>query len=258
MSPIKRYKLLIAYDGTAYSGWQVQPNGNTVQHEIQNAFSRLFHRYVPVTGASRTDAGVHATGQVAHFDLSEEVDLEQLLFRLNAILPKDIRIRNINQVPLTFHSRYYAKKKTYHYHLTLNKVILPFERLYTTYVYQKVDIELMKEASKAFIGTHDFRGFAHQASKGCAKNSPIKTIYGFDWKEEGNSYCLVIQGNGFLHKMVRNMVGTLIDMGYGKLPKDTIERLLKTPDRKQAGQTAAARGLFLSEIEYEDCSSIEI
>lgn len=247
---MKKYKCLVSYDGTNFAGFQIQKNAPTIQEILQKAFAKRFQKYIEITGASRTDAGVHALGQVIHFSLEEIKDFDHFLHQLNCILPKEIRLISIEEVSENFHSRYCAVKKTYYYFLSTGKYLSPFDRLYHVHVSPKIDISLMKEASKVFIGTHDFRAFAHQADKGCAKNKPIKTIYRFDWTPISDGYRIEIEGNGFLHKMVRNLVGLLIDVGMKTIPLEKINQILASCDRKQAGQTAPAHGLFLAKIDY--------
>jgi tRNA pseudouridine38-40 synthase len=247
---MKKYKCIVSYDGTSYAGFQIQKHSITIQSALQEAFFRRFQNPIMVTGASRTDSGVHALGQVVHFEHEGIEDLNYFLHQINSLLPKDIRILSIQEVPFSFHSRYDSKKKTYYYYVTPIQHLPPFGREYFLTLPAKIDLNAMKEASKAFIGTHDFRAFAHHADIGCAKNKPIKTIYRFDWIQESEKIRIEIEGTGFLHKMVRNMMGTLIDVGMGKIAKENIPSILISKDRKKAGQTAPAHPLFLAKIDY--------
>jgi tRNA pseudouridine38-40 synthase len=252
---MKKYKCIVSYDGTHYCGFQVQKNSVTIQSTLQDAFMKRFKKSIDITGASRTDSGVHALGQVIHFSIDPIEDLSYLLYQLNALLPKDIRILSIEEVDPSFHSRYSAEKKTYFYYVTNLQHLPPFGREYLLTLPKKIQIDLMIEASKFFIGTHDFRAFAHHAEYGCAKNKPIKTIHRFDWFFEKDRYRIEIEGDGFLHKMVRNMVGTLIDVGMGKTSPSKIQEILLSKDRRLAGQTAPAHPLFLAKIDYPLFSS---
>jgi len=247
---MKKYKCIVSYDGSRYAGFQVQKNSITIQSTLQDAFFRRFQKKVDVTGSSRTDAGVHALGQVVHFEYPDIDDTSHTLYQLNAMLPKDIRILSMEEVPIDFHSRYAAKKKTYYYYLNAEQPVPPFGREYVMSLPKAIDINLMIEASSYFLGTHDFRAFAHQADVGCAKNKPVKTIYRLDWVKEKHKYRVEIEGNGFLHKMVRNIIGTLIDVGMKKITPSDIPLIIDSKDRKKAGQTAPAHALFLAKIDY--------
>jgi len=244
------YKITIAYDGSEYSGWQVQPNATSIQEVLQDAFEILFKEKVLVTGAGRTDAGVHAKGQVAHFSVDEELDLHRFLVSINGLLPKDIRIKKIEKPPSDFHSRYSAKRKTYHYHLHLDRIHDPFTRKHSLHVMKKLDIELLKGAAQKFIGTHDFTSFANDASRGCAANKPVKTIFRLDVVEEPHGIRLEFEGDGFLYKMVRNITGTLLSVATGKLPLAQLDAIFEAKDRRKAPMAAPAHGLFLIHIDY--------
>lgn len=246
-----RYKLIISYDGTNYSGWQVQPNSISIQELIEKALFTLFHYPVKAISSSRTDAGVHALGQVAHISLTEPVDEEKLIFSLNGLLPRDIRIKSLHATSPDFHARFDAKRKVYHYHLHCEQFHDPSKRFYSYHVRPKLDIEAMKKAIPHFVGTHNFKAFANKNEKGSAKNSPVKTIYTIDLVEERGGYRLEFEGDGFLYKMVRNIVGTLLDCSYGKTDPDTIPDLLASLQRKQTACAAPAHGLFLIRVDYE-------
>lgn len=239
--------MTISYDGTKYGGWQVQPNTLSIQALIQDALKTILRTKAPITASGRTDSGVHAHGQVAHFSAEGELDLHSFLYSLNGILPRDIRIREIALVPDTFHARFSAKKKIYHYHLHLSPVQDPFRFLYSTHVRTSIDLNLMKKALPAFIGTHDFSSFA---GAGCGSKNPIKTLYRLEMVPETDGIRLEFEGDGFLYKMVRNIVGTLLEIAQNKLPIHAIPQILAQKDRRCAGPTAPPKGLFLYKVQY--------
>lgn len=244
------YKLTIAYDGTPYSGWQVQLTGVGIQEVIQKKLSLLLKKPVGLTGSGRTDAGVHAEAQTAHFHAEEELDIFRIHHALNALLPPDIRIIQLEKMDDSFHARYSTVGKIYTYHLFINPILNPFKRRYCWHIHQKdFSIDKMKEAAAKLIGTHDFKGFASHSSKGVAAHDSIRTIKRIDFSE-GEELILTFEGDGFLYKMVRNLVGTLVDIGRGHLPLEVIDEVLRDLDRKKAGQTAPAHGLKLLKVLY--------
>ena len=245
-----RIKLTIAYDGTAYCGWQVQPDTISIQTIIQKALQTILRHPIELTGASRTDAGVHALGQIAQFDTEAPIDLSNLCYSTNALLPPDIRILMAEIVPADFHVRYNATGKIYHYHLHLDPFPDPFTRLYSVPVYGAFDHEAFRNAAKHFIGTYDFIAFANESDRGIAARDSIRTLQRFDIIEQDGQLRLELEGDGFLYKMVRNIVGTLLDIGAGRRSSDEIPLLLKMKNRKLSGPTAPARGLFLIEVKY--------
>ncbi len=239
------YKMTIAYDGTAYAGFQSQPNSPSIQTTIEKALSILLREKISIIGASRTDAGVHALGQVAHFTAPHL----PLLYSLNALLPPDIRILTIEEVPPTFHARYSALRKTYYYHLALHPD--PFRRNISLNLKMKLDLNRLKTGAAYFLGTHDFTSFSNKAGRGCAKNKPIKTLYRLDLIEEGDRIRLEFEADGFLYKMVRNIVGTLLEVARGALSPHTIPKILQEKSRRLAGPTAPPHPLFLIKVDYE-------
>lgn len=247
---IYNYKLVIAYDGTAYGGWQIQPNAVSIQAMIQEAIQTIIRCEVNVIGSGRTDAGVHALGQVAHFKCSVKIDLFRFLGSINSLLPRDIRILHIEEAPIKFHAQHSAVSKTYYYHISLGPVQNPLHRLYRYHVREKVDIELMKQAASLLIGTHDFSSFANEAHKGSAAHDAVRTLKKLDVVSEEGGIRLELSADGFLYKMVRNIVGTLLDVGHGKTDVDEIVQTLAAKDRRQAGQAAPPHGLFLIKVEY--------
>ncbi|MBX7066870.1 MAG: tRNA pseudouridine(38-40) synthase TruA [Parachlamydiales bacterium] len=239
-----RFKLIIAYDGTRFAGWQVQKNGSAIQPLIQKALETVLRHPLDLTGSGRTDAGVHARGQTAHFDTEVSVDPKRLALSLNALLPPDIRILEIEPVASDFHARYSARSKIYHYHLSLEPD--PFTLLYRHPVYGSFDLELLKAGAKEFIGTHDFTSFVNTGQD----KSAVRTIYRIDIVEQKGGIRLEFEGNGFLYKMVRNITGALLDIAAGKLKPEDIKTILAARDRRRASASAPAKGLFLFQVNY--------
>jgi tRNA pseudouridine38-40 synthase len=250
-----KYAMVITYDGSSYGGWQVQPNTVSIQSLIEHALTTLCRHSVSVIGSSRTDAKVHALGQVAHFCLENEIDPKKLQYNLNGILPKDIRILDLYPISQEFHARYSAKGKIYHYHLHLDPVLDPFTLAYSWHVPYKLNLSLLKEALPFFIGVKDFSAFANESHKGAAAKNGEREIFRIDLIEEKGGIRLEFEGSGFLYKMVRNITGTLIDISRGKIPLETIPKIFASKDRKQAGATAPPHALFLVKIHYDEKKS---
>jgi tRNA pseudouridine38-40 synthase len=246
-----RYKLLIAYEGTHYHGWQVQFNGISIQQRIEEALSVILRHPAKITGSGRTDAGVHALGQTAHFDSDSQLDVHAALHSLNGLLPSDIRILSISEVAADFHARYSAKGKIYRYHLYLERVLNPFRRNFVWHVPFIKDLNAMRKAASLFTGTHDFTSFANEAHRGTASYDSVRRIDRIDFIQEKGGIALEFEGEGFLYMMVRNMVGILVEVGAGKRQPESIADILLLKDRKSAGQAAPARGLFLVKVLYE-------
>lgn len=247
---MRKYKLIISYDGTAYPGWQVQPQVVSIQALIQEALKTALREPISLTGCSRTDAGVHALGQTAHFTYASSFDLEKLLYSLNGLLPHDIRILRLEEVPQDFHARYSALGKVYHYHLCLEKTMDPFQRLYSLHVRKKIDLSLLQKAADCFLGTKDFTSFANDAGEGAAKNKPVKTMKRLDVIPQKGGVRLEFEADGFLYKMVRTIVGTLLEAASENLPLEAIESIFQAKDRSAAGPAAPAHGLFLMSVHY--------
>ncbi len=246
------YKLTIAYDGTSYSGWQIQPNGPSIQEEIQRALHTILRHEVSIIGSGRTDAGVHALGQIAHFKSHHVIDLYRLLNSLNGLLPRDIRVKKIDPAPLPFHAQYSATSKTYHYHMTLERFQDPFIRLYSYHLLEKIDLDVLVEASRLFLGTHDFTSFANEAHAGSAAHDAVRTLKRLDVVLETGGLRLEFEADGFLYKMVRNIVGTLLEIAAGKRCVEDIPLLFELKDRKRAGRAVPPHGLFLVKVDYPD------
>lgn len=248
------YKLLIAYDGTQYGGWQVQPNATSIQELIGEAIKTILQVPVTLIGSGRTDAGVHANGQVAHFKCDKELDLLRFLGSLNGLLPRDIRILDMEKVPLDFHSQRSAISKTYHYHLCLDRVQDPFCRLYSLHIREDIDIDLLKQAASHFVGKLDFTSFSNESAEGCAARNPVRTISRVEIVPEEHGLRIELEADGFLYKMVRNIVGTMLEVTRGKRDISEIPRIFAARDRRQAGQAAPAHGLFLHHVVYKNPS----
>ena len=242
-----KYKMTISYDGTDYGGWQIQPNRKTVQELIQEALKVVLRTDCPIIGSGRTDAGVHARGQIAHFSYDVPFEVSPFRYSLNSLLPSDIRILEIDPAPEEFHARYSVKKKIYHYHLHLDPVQSPFYGRYRTPIYAPLNLDLLQEALPLLTGTHDFSTFR---GAGYTSTNPIKTLYRLEMVPEEGGIRLEFEGNGFLYKMVRNIVGTLLQVASGKRPVSNIPNLLESKDRTQAGPTAPPQGLFLTRVQY--------
>jgi tRNA pseudouridine38-40 synthase len=244
---MKRVKLVVAYDGTNYCGWQVQINGITVEEVLNKTLSELCHENIKVIGASRTDSGVHALGNVAVFDTESGIPGEKFSFALNQRLPEDIRIQESCQVADDFHPRYCDTIKTYEYKILNRRFDMPTERLYSTFVYYPLDIDKMKRAAAVLVGEHDFKSFCSTRSQ---VENTVRTITDITIDKVGDMIHIRISGNGFLYNMVRIIVGTLMKIGLGIWPEDCMESILAAKDRTKAGPKAEAKGLTLVEIKY--------
>ena len=251
---IIRYKLTIAYDGTNYCGWQVQDNGPSIQSLVQKALETVPRHPIDLTGAGRTDAGVHARGQTAHFDSAETFALKRLLLSLNALLPPDIRILSIEEVPPSFHARYDATSKIYHYHLHLDPVSDPFTLPYRFQAFSGITPKDLRDAAPLFLGTRDFISFANEAHRGSASRGSVRTLQRLDVIEQSGGVRLELEADGFLYKMVRNLVGTLIEVARGQIGPSDIEAIFAAKDRRQAGPAAPPHGLFLMQVNYTSLS----
>lgn len=245
-----RYKLIIAYDGTSYCGWQVQKTGLSIQYLVQTALEKLLQHPISLTGSGRTDAGVHASGQTAHFDTDELVEPLRLRLGINALLPVDIRILEVIEVPSDFHARYSAFSKIYHYHLHLDSIADPFTHPYRHIVRGPCDVNLIKKAVPHLIGTHDFTSFANHANKGSAANGAIRTLYRLDLIEQKGGVRLEFEANGFLYKMVRNITGLLLRVGAKKISPEKVADIILAKSRQSPFKPAPAQGLFLHEVCY--------
>ena len=246
---MRRIKLTVAYDGTAYKGWQLQPNGVTIEEMLNKALSDLLKEPVCVIGASRTDSGVHARGNVAVFDTESRIPGDKFCYAVNRGLPEDIRVVESEEVPLDWHPRKQNCVKTYEYRILNCKIEIPTRRLYAHFCYYPLNVEKMNEAAKYLIGEHDFISFCaanHQAEE------TVRTIYVAEVKKNDEDIVTIrLCGSGFLYNMVRIIAGTLMKVGMGVWPPEHVKEILEARDRKEAGETAPARGLTMVGIEYE-------
>lgn len=245
---MKRVKLVVAYDGTNYHGWQVQDNGITIEEVLNRTISELVQEDIKVIGASRTDAGVHACGNVAVFDTESRIPGDKFSFALNQRLPEDIRIQESCEVDADFHPRYADTVKTYEYNILNRRFELPSKRLYAAFCYYPMDIERMNQAAAYLVGEHDFKSFC---SAGAQVQTTVRTIYAVNVTKEDNMVHIRITGNGFLYNMVRIIAGTLMQVGTGLMEPEQVKEILEARDRSKAGPTAVAKGLTLVEIRYE-------
>ncbi|MFZ5452681.1 MAG: tRNA pseudouridine(38-40) synthase TruA [Thermodesulfobacteriota bacterium] len=245
---MRNIRLLLEYDGAGYHGWQRQKDDLTIQEVVETALARLTGAEVRLHASGRTDAGVHALGQVAHFHTPSSIPLEAFVKGLNSMLPQDIAILAAREAPPEFHARYSAKAKTYEYRLWCRPVRPPLELRYCWHLRQPLDLEAMAGAAAALPGEHDFSAFR---ASGGSPGPAVREVFQAAWQpgEEGRLR-FVITANGFLRGMVRSLVGTMVEIGQGKRPPADLAGLLKSGHRHQAGATAPAQGLFLVEVVY--------
>ena len=236
---MKRVKLVVAYDGTNYHGWQVQDNGITIEEVLNRTISELVQEDIKVIGASRTDAGVHACGNVAVFDTESRIPGDKFSFALNQRLPEDIRIQESCEVDADFHPRYADTVKTYEYNILNRRFELPSKRLYAAFCYYPMDIERMNQADDYLVGEHDFKSFC---SAGAQVQTTVRTIYAVNVTKEDDMVHIRITGNGFLYNMVRIIAGTLMQVGTGLMEPEQVKEILEARDRSKAGPTAVAKG----------------
>ena len=245
---MRNIKLTIEYDGKCYNGWQKQPNKLNIQGEIERAIYNITKEEVDLIGSGRTDAGVHALGQVANFKTNSQISIEKLPLAINSQLKNSIVIKEAEEVNERFHSRYNAKRKTYRYIINNSKCgTAIYRNLEYSYPF-KLDAEKMKQASKYFEGEHDFKAFK---SSGTSSKNSVRTIYKAIVKQEGEKIIIELTGNGFLYNMVRIISGTLLDVGLGKIQPEEIPEMIESKDRKRAGKTLPAHGLCLVEVKYD-------
>lgn len=242
-----RYFMHMAYDGTAYRGWQTQPGGNTVQQTVEHALSTLLGEDISLTGAGRTDTGVHASFFTAHFDtgIALEDQKEHLVFRLNRFLPDDIVVYRLQQVPGDMHARFSAASRTYHYHISTVKPL--YTRNYSHYVYGPLNVEEIARCCEIIMETTDFTSFSKLHTD--VKNNHCR-IMEVAWKTVDNGYVFEIRADRFLRNMVRSIVGTLLDVGQGKIDREDFRQIVNAKDRSAAGMSAPAKGLFLVNVTY--------
>ena len=246
---MKRIMLIVSYDGSRYCGWQLQPEMLTVEAVLNRALTSLLKEDITVIGASRTDSGVHARGNVAVFDTETRIPAEKLMYALNQYLPEDIRVQSSREVAASFHPRRVSSRKTYEYRILNRRVNLPTERLYSNFVYYTLDVEAMQTAAAYLVGEHDFKSFCSVKTQ---VEDTVRTIYSLQVTRQGDIITISVTGSGFLYNMVRIIAGTLIEVGRGALKPERIADILAGCDRSLAGPTAPAQGLTLIGIEYEE------
>lgn len=244
----RRIKLLIAYDGTRYHGWQLQPRAVTVQGTLESCLSRITNGPIRLHAAGRTDARVHALGQVAHFDTASDIATASLVRGLNSLLPDDIVVRRAVEAPTDFHARYDATRKTYAYQLHNHAVPSLLRAPYAWHVPQRLDVPAMQAAAQLLVGCHDFSAF-RSASRGDARQ-PVRCLYRLALRSRPPCLVVVLSADGFLYHMARNIVGTLVAVGRGAISAETIGDMLRARQRQLAGPAAPAHGLFLAHVSY--------
>lgn len=244
---MKNIKLTIEYDGTNYCGWQRQKNGISIEETIEKAIEKVLREKVELIGSSRTDAKVHAKGQVANFYSNTKIPSEKFYNAINSVLPDDIRILSSEEVPMEFHARYDSKGKRYIYKIINRKVPLALFRNYAAHVPYDLNFDAMVIASKYFIGEHDFSAFK---STGSSVKTSVRTVHLIELEREQDFITLTIEANGFLYNMVRIIAGTLIDVGRGRIAPTDIVTIIQSKDRRMAGATAPPQGLYLEKVYY--------
>lgn len=242
-----RVKLIVAYDGTAYHGWQIQPGAPTIEGELNSCLSELLKEEIQVVGASRTDSGVHSLCNVAVFDTNTRIPAEKISYALNQRLPEDIRIQSSEEVADDFHPRHCDSRKTYEYRILNRPFALPTRRLYAHFTYVPLDVEKMRQAGSYLVGEHDFQSFCSPAA---VVESTVRRIYDLTIEKDGDEIIIRICGNGFLYNMVRIIAGTLMEVGRGHSKPEQIKEILELKDRQAAGPTAPACGLTLVKYEF--------
>jgi tRNA pseudouridine38-40 synthase len=258
---MRNLRLVLSYDGSDFSGWQVQPDAPTIQGTLATAIGRITGENVLPQGSGRTDAGVHALAQVANFPLQSSIPAENLAKALNDILPASIRVLQASEAAPEFHARKSARAKTYQYHMLRSAICPPFQARYTWHYPYPLSLARMQSAADLVAGEHDFTSFAAVDPEVTATTEPptapvearsnVRTVHSSRWEEQGEEWVYTVRGNGFLHHMVRNLVGTFVLVGKGTLQPEDVTRILQARDRSEAGATAPARGLYLVTVEYE-------
>lgn len=242
------YKLTIQYDGTRYKGWQRLGKGEqTIQAKLEKALSQMAGESIEIIGASRTDAGVHALGQIANFKIEQKLEETKVYKFLNHYLPPDISILDVEQVHESFHARFHAKEKVYLYKIWNETYSHPFMRKYSMHVQKKLDMVKMQTAARYFIGKHDFTAYSNAKSN---KKKTVREIYSIDMEEKEGFLFIRVRGNGFLYNMVRKMVGTWIEVGLHEKTAEEIPEIIRSKERSRTGRMAEACGLYLEQIHY--------
>lgn len=245
----KRIRLSVAYDGTNYHGWQIQPNGITIESELNRCLTELLGEEIQVIGASRTDSGVHALGNIAVFDTQARMPGDKFAYALNQRLPEDIRIQKAEEVAPDFHPRHVKSRKTYEYRIYRAQFPMPVKRLYSLFTYHELDVAAMRQAAAFLVGEHDFASFCQA---GAQVETTVRTIYSLEVLEEGPDLVIRVCGNGFLYNMVRIIAGTLLEVGRGRRKPGEMADVLAAKDRSAAGPTAPAHALMLMKYEFPE------
>lgn len=251
----RRIRLIVSYDGTNYVGWQLQDNGVSVQQRLNEAALAITGEQIQLHGSGRTDSGVHARAQVAHFDTSARMPADKFAIALNMRLPADIRVLYSEEAPEDFHSRFSAKNKTYRYTLQTGLHADVFTRFTALHVHTPVDFQRMQAAAADALGEHDFCAFM---SAGSTLTNTVRTITKSSWTQDGPYLYYEVSANGFLYNMVRILVGTMLEIGSGKLPQDAMKHALVSKQRADAGATAPPHGLCLQRVQYEDFDTQDV
>ncbi len=251
----RRIRLIVQYEGTDYVGWQLQENGVSVQQRLNEAILAVTGESVQLHGSGRTDSGVHARAQVAHFDTSARMPADKFAIAMNMRLPRDIRVLYSEEAPEGFHSRFSAKNKTYRYTVQTGPHADVFTRNTALHVHTPLDFGRMQRSAAYALGAHDFSAFM---SAGSTLENTVRTIFHSTWTQNGNYLFYEVSANGFLYNMVRILVGTMLEVGSGKLPEDAIARALDSGRRSDAGATAPPQGLMLMRVQYEDFDTDEV
>ncbi len=244
---MRNLKLTLAYDGTEFHGWQIQPALRTIQGELQEALQKLFNHEVNVTGSGRTDAGVHAHGQVANVLTTRSMDTDAVLRGANALLPNEVRVMAVEEVDLNFHARHSARSKTYEYHLWREPIVSPFSCRYVYAFRYSLDECAMDAGATYFLGTHDFTSFCSAATE---VEDRVRIIFDASWQRSESTWVFRISGNGFLQYMVRTIAGTLVQIGQGRLKPEQLPAIFEARDRRLAGPSLPPHGLHLIQVNY--------
>ena len=252
---MRRIRLIISYDGTAYVGWQTQPNGVSIQETIEHALSRVTKEHIVLHGSGRTDSGVHAFAQVAHFDTEARMPADKIAIATNMFLPPDIRILFSEECSMDFHSRFSSKRKEYRYRIHIGTHSDVFSRNTALQLHHIPDFCILNDAARELIGEHDFHAFM---SSGTSIDYTVRTIYKSEWIKEGPYLVYCVCGNGFLYNMVRIMVGTMLEIAFGNLPFTAISSAFSSGERSDLGPTAPAKGLALYRVIYDDFDTSEV
>jgi tRNA pseudouridine38-40 synthase len=244
----RRIALILNYDGTGFNGWQIQPEGRSVQSEIQKALKIILGSETPVVASGRTDTGVHALGQVIHFDAGSDIALSRLCVGMNGILPRDVSVRNAFDVPHDFNARFSAVEREYLYRIFNAPLRSPFSHYRAAWIARPLDEQFINRALSYCIGTHDFSSFCKM--KSAIDQNTVRTVTAAECVRIGNTIEVTIRGNAFLHNMVRSLIGTVLELHKREMPAETMKSIITARDRRSGGETAPAYGLYLKRVTY--------